>query len=252
MRALKNKTGMEVKAALEDIFQEGRKPRRIQNDKGQEFLAKTVLDYLKGQGIKHFTSQNEVKANIAERAIKTIRSKIQHYMTSKQTFKYVDLLQDFAKSYNSTVHSSIKMAPNDVSEENETQVWMNLYWPEGKTKPIHFRYEVGDYVRLSYLRRAFQREYDQRWTGEVFITIRRYKRGGLPIYKVKDFNGKDLEGTFYQSELQKVTIKDDQLWKIDKILKQRRRKNKTEYFVRWLHWPNSFNSWVDAKDVIDI
>ena len=44
LRALKNKTGMEVKRAIEDIFQEGRKPRRIQNDKGQEFLAKTVLD----------------------------------------------------------------------------------------------------------------------------------------------------------------------------------------------------------------
>ena len=40
LRALKNKTGMEVKRAIEDIFQEGKKPRRIQSDKGQEFLAK--------------------------------------------------------------------------------------------------------------------------------------------------------------------------------------------------------------------
>ena len=252
LRALKNKTGAEVRGALEDIFQEGRKPSRIQSDKGKEFLAKTVLDYLKAQGIKHFTSQNEVKASIAERAIKTIRSKIQHYMTSKQTFKYVHLLQDFAKSYNSTVHSSIKMTPEDVSEENATQVWMNLYWPKEKSKRPHFKHNVGDYVRLSYLRRTFQREYDQRWTGEIFKVSRRYSRGGLPIYRIKDFNGMDIDGTFYQSELQKVTIKDDQLWKVDKILKQRRRNNKTEYFVRWLHWPKSFDSWVDAKDIVDI
>ena len=73
LRALKNKTGVEVKAALEDILREGRKPRRVQSDKGQEFSAKIVLDYLMSQGVKHFMNQNEVKANNSERAIKTMR-----------------------------------------------------------------------------------------------------------------------------------------------------------------------------------
>lgn len=254
LRPLKNKTGVQVRQAIDDILLQGRKARRIRTDNGSEFLAKTVQDMLKSSGIEHFTSQNEVKANFAERAIKTIKAKIQRYMTFKQTFRYIDQLQDMASSYNSSHHRSIHMSPNEVTERNQATVWKNLYWPTSSkhVSPQKFRYNVGDHVRLSYLRRAFQREYDQKWTGEIFKVSRRYRRGGLSIYKLVDFNGDDIKGTFYQDELQKVTIKDGQLWKIDKILKQRKKRNSTEYLVKWLYWPPSFNSWVDAKDIVDI
>ena len=254
LRPLKTKTGVEVKRALDDVLQKGRRPRRIRSDKGGEFLARPVQNLMQSMGIKHFSSHNELKANIAERAIKTIKMKIQHYMTYKQTFKYIDHLQDFVDSYNSSKHGSIGMSPQDVSKETAVEVWKNLYWPTSAkyTPKQYFTYEVGDYVRLSYLRRTFQREYDQKWTGEIFKISRRYMRGGLAIYVIEDFNGNGIHGTFYQRELQRVTIKDDHLWKIDKILKQRKKNKKIEYLVRWLYWPASFDSWVDSKDIVDI
>ena len=166
----------------------------------------------------------------------------------------MDHLQDFANSYNKSRHSSIGMAPENVSKENEVRVWHQLYWPSAQpqTKTPKFKFQVGDYVRLTYLRRAFHREYDQNWTGEIFKVSRKYIRGGLPIYNVQDFNHEDIQGSFYQDELQHVIIKDDQLWKVDKILKQRKRRGKTEYLIRWLYWPKSFDSWVDANDIVDI
>lgn len=254
LKPLKNKSGSEVKRAIENIFHNGRIPRRIRSDKGGEFFSRPVQTLLQSKHIRHFTSHNHLKANIAERAIKTIKMKIQHYITYKQNFKYVDHLQDFADSYNSSQHRSTGFAPKDVSKENDVKVWKSLYWPTSKQyAPLQrFRYEIGDYVRLTYLRRTFQREYDQKWTGEIFKVSRRYKRGGIAIYKIKDFNGNDIEGTFYQGELQKVTVKNDHLWKIDRILKQRRKNNKTEYLVRWLYWPKSFDSCIDRKAIIDI
>ena len=254
LRALKNKTGAEVKEAIQDVLNDNRRPSRVRTDKGKEFLAGTIQRFFKEQDIRHFTSHNELKANISERAIKTIKAKIQRYMTYKQTFRFIDHLQDFAYSYNSTRHSSIGMAPENVSKENEVRVWHRLYWPsvQLQTKSTRFKFEVGDYVRLTYLRRTFQREYDQKWTGEIFEVSRKYIRGGLPIYNVQDFNREDIQGSFYQDELQRVIIKDDQLWKVDKILKQRKRKGKTEYLIRWLYWPKSFDSWVDASDIVDI
>ena len=38
-------------------------------------------------------------------------------------------------------------------------------------------------------------------------------RGRLPIYRLKDFHDEEIKGTFYQSELQKVDIRDDDMWK---------------------------------------
>ncbi len=259
LRPLLNKTGQGVAKAFKDILSEGRKASRTRTDKGQEFRARPVQQLFKDEGIHHFVTHNEPKANIAERAVKSLKTKIQRFINYKQSFRYIDNLQNFAKSYNSTYHRSIGMEPDNVTKDNETDVWWNLYWPEKehhkklsmkKVKP--FKFKIGDLVRLSHLRHAFSREYDQKWTGELFKITRRYRRGGSHIYKVKDFNNKDIEGSFYPHELQRVTVKEDQLWKVDKILKTRKRNGQTEHLIRWLYWPKDHDSWVNANDIVDI
>ena len=74
-------------------------------------------------------------------------------------------------------------------------------------------------------------------------------RGGLPINKLKDFHDEEIKGTFYQSELQKVDVWDDDIWKIEKILKKKGKGNNKQYFIKWLHWPKKFNSWIYVRDV---
>jgi hypothetical protein len=36
---------------------------------------------------------------------------------------------------------------------------------------------------------------------------------------LKDFHDEEIKGTFYQSELQKVDVRDDDIWKIETMLK---------------------------------
>jgi hypothetical protein len=50
-------------------------------------------------------------------------------------------------------------------------------------------------------------------------------------------------GTFYAEELQKV-IKTDDVYKIETILKKRKKGRKVQYLVKWLGYPESFNSWI--------
>ena len=61
-------------------------------------------------------------------------------------------------------------------------------------------------MRISFVAKVFAREYDARYTGEVFRVTSRTVRAGLNIYKVADLGGEVLIGTFYQSELLAVTI----------------------------------------------
>ena len=254
LRKLPNKTGKEVSKAFKTIFKEGRKPSKLRTDKGWEFLHKpTIQKIFKEYKIKHFVTQNEVKANVAERAIKTIKSKIMRYITYKQNYHFIDELQNFATSYNATFHRSIGMSPDRVNKNNEVLVWWNLYWPKKNPKKHSrskkFTFEIGDFVRMTHLRKIFGREYDKKWTGQLFKIAKRYIRDGSPIYKVKDFHGDEIKGTFYPEELQKVTVDHNKLWKVDQILKTRKRKGKTEYLVRWMYWPKSFDSWVNKDDV---
>ena len=62
-------------------------------------------------------------------------------------------------------------------------------------------------------------------------------RQGQPIYKLVDWYNKPVRGTFYQKELQKVEISDDDMFKIEKVIKYKGRGNKKEALVRWLGWP---------------
>ena len=58
------------------------------------------------------------------------------------------------------------------------------------------------------------------------------------------------EYAFYENELQKV-IKEDDLYAIEKILKKRGRGVNVHYFVKWLGYPNKFNSWVKSASQIN-
>lgn len=60
-------------------------------------------------------------------------------------------------------------------------------------------------MRISHLRRQFQRDYDQTFTEEIFIVSHRFVSQGIPIYKIKDMMNDPIQGCFYASELQKVS-----------------------------------------------
>lgn len=119
MRPLKDKKGPTTARAFEDILREGRQPTKLRTDKGQEFRSKAFNTVLTDRNI-HFYSQNtEVKANYAEIAIKTTKTRMYRYMTFKPSQRYIDRLQEFARSYNKTFHRTIDTKPELVNTDNE-------------------------------------------------------------------------------------------------------------------------------------
>ena len=63
-----------------------------------------------------YSTHNEGKSVVAERFIKTLKSKIYKYMTSISKSVYIDKLDDIVDEYNNTYHTSIKMNPIDVKD----------------------------------------------------------------------------------------------------------------------------------------
>ena len=59
---------------------------------------------------------------------------------------------------------------------------------------------------------------------------------------ISDFNGKKIVGSFYEKELQKTT---QQKFRIGKVLKRKSDK----FYVKWKGYNNSFNSWINKKDL---
>ena len=80
-----------------------------------------------------YSTQNQGKSAVAERFIRTLKSKIYKCMTSVSKNVYIDQLDDIVNKYNNTYHSTIKMKPVDVksntyinsSKENNEKI-LNL------------------------------------------------------------------------------------------------------------------------------
>ena len=250
---IKNKTGANVVTALQNILGGPRKPNMIRTDRGMEFRSKDVNKYLKSVDIHHFYALNtETKACYSERLIKTLKQKIFRYLLKKRTHRYIDVLQDIVHSYNHTVHRSLGATPASITEDNEGESRLQQYLlrkkPQSKFKP--YKLKIGQTVRLSHVRGIFDRECSQKWTGEIFKVQRRFKREGLPVYKLEDWEGETIEGTFNEPEIQAVTVDASTEYHIEKVLKKRVKNKQRQVLVRWLHWPKKYDSWIPEDDVI--
>ncbi|KAL6433569.1 hypothetical protein ACFW04_006571 [Cataglyphis niger] len=118
---LRDKTGFCVVKAFQHIFSKNnnRLPVYLQTDKGKEFIARRVQNFLKEKNIRFRVTRNpDVKAAIVERFNRTLKEWMWRYFTHKNTRRYIDVLQDIVHAYNHTIHSTIKMQPAVVTLEN--------------------------------------------------------------------------------------------------------------------------------------
>ena len=242
--------------AFDSILAEGRIPNRVRTDLGKEFHNKTVRDGLKEHGVQLIAASNH--AVFAERGIQTLKSKLFRYLIHKNNFRYIDVLQDLVGSYNSTTHSSIGRPPATVTKQNESEVRLDEYSRRRKPKNDsghprqEIKFKIGDKVRVSFTKEPFDREYSQRWSGEVFVIAGVRRRDTIPVYKLNDWYGEPVNGTFYTQELQKVDVTDRTIFKVEKVVKRRRVRGRNQVLIKWKYWPAKFNTWENEDQIKEI
>ena len=194
---LKDKKDISIVKAFQIILkQSNRKPNKIWVDKDSEFYNAFLKKWLRDNDIVMYSTHNEGKSVVAERFIRTLKSKIYKYMTSISKNVYIDKLDDIVNKYNNTYHTTIKMKPIDVKD--------NTYINTGKEiNNKDPKFKVGDRVRISKYKTIFAKGYMPNWSEEVFV-IKKVKNTVPWTYVINDLNGEEIIGTFYEKELQKA------------------------------------------------
>ena len=196
-----------------------------------EFYNRSMKSWLEKNDIEMYSAHNEGKSVVAERFIWTIKKKIYKYMTSILKNLYIDKLDDIVHKYSNKKHRTIKMKPIDVKD--------NTYIDFGKDNDPKFK--VSDHVRISKYKNIFAKGYTPNWSEEVFV-IKNIRNTVQWAYVIHDLNGEEITGTFYEKDLQKI---DRQEFRIEKVIK----KKGDKLYVKWKGYDNSFNSWIDKKDL---
>ena len=80
------------------------------------------------------------------------------------------------------------------------------------------------------------------WSEEVFV-INKIINTVPWIYAISDLNGEEITGSFYEKELQSTN---QQKIRIEKIIKRKGDK----LYVKWKGYNDSFNYWINKKDIL--
>ena len=90
----------------------------------------------------------------------------------------------------------------------------------------------------------FDKGYTQRWTEEVSKIFK------IPLtipvtYKITDYNGEEIQDSFYEQELQKTS---QGTFRIEKVLKRQGDK----CLAKWMGYPKSVDFWIDTKVIVKL
>ena len=145
-----------------------------------------------------YSMYNEGKSVVAERFIRTLKNKLYKHMTATGKMVYYDVLDDVVNKYKNTKHSTIKMKPIDVGDNNK-----RVYIDEHNEKDSRFK--VGGRVRISQFKNIFAKGYAPNWSKEIFI-VEKINDTVPYTYNLKDLNDEEIIGSFYDTELQKAKL----------------------------------------------
>ena len=104
------------------------------------------------------------------------------------------------------------------------------------------KFKVCDHVRISKYKNIFAEGYTPNWSEEVFI-INKVQKTVPWTYLINNLNGEKIQGSFYVKELQKNNQNE---FRMEKVIK----KKGDKLYVKWKGYDNSFNGWIDKKDIV--
>jgi len=102
-----------------------------------------------------------------------------------------------------------------------------------------------DKVRISRIKSVFEKGYLPNWSEEVYTVDKVQKT--IPVtYKLKDFLGEEIVGTFYEQELQKTS---QEIYRVEKIIRKRKINGVEHALVKWSGYGEKYNQWIPVREL---
>lgn len=187
-------------------------PKVLQTDDGGEFFNKDMKTFLNQKQIRHFHTNQDVKAQIVERFNRTLRERIYKYMTFRKSLRYIDILPDLLLGYNSKPHGAFNQlySPKEINKKNEQEIYQLQYGAYLAQIPKKHKYDINDIVLVAISIHG-QNTFAKRTKtfGNEHYQIIDTINSNPPTYKLKRLkDGMYIDRSYYEEELQQVTPPD--------------------------------------------
>ncbi len=150
--------------------------------------------------------------------------------------------------YNKDVKSWLKennIIMYSTYSEHKSVVVERIQNTKTRPRPIRKpRLKKGDKVRISRVKSTFEKGYLANWSEELYVVDKVQKT--IPVtYKLKDLLGEEIEGSFYEEELQKSQ---QEVYRVERVIRKKKIDGIEHALVKWSGYNEKFNQWIPMKE----
>jgi transposase InsO family protein len=226
---LKNKSAKSVAYSMQQIILRFGSPQIISCDNGAEFSSTEFIELCQRFNIKlqHSLPYKPTSQGAVEKFNQTLKNYMFRYMTEHKSKRYVDNLQLFCYSYNTTQHSTTKHTPyevmfkrhesykmlNDLVHKNISDNAKKMIENSLKNQQaMKEELDIGDKVRVGLLflkenrrkQNKIMKKNKQHWSSEIYDIEEIIDNDGLLQYKINIPLKSEENRLFYRHQLLKI------------------------------------------------
>lgn len=230
---LKNKSAKSVAYAMQQIILRFGSPQIISCDNGGEFTSNEFIELCERFNIKlqHSLPYKPTSQGAVEKFNQTLKNYMFRYMTEHKSKRYVDNIQLFCYSYNTTQHSTTKKTPYEIMFKRHESFKMlnNLVYKnisdnakkmiENSLKnqaAMKEELDIGDDVRVGLLflkenrrkQNAIMKKNKQHWSSEIYKIEDIRNDDDLISYKINIPLKEESQRYFYRHQLLKINVEE--------------------------------------------
>jgi hypothetical protein len=147
---------------------------------------------LKHEGIKfQYSKKPDVKCSVVERVQRTLREKLNKYCTFKNSYSYIDVLHNFVKVYNDTVHITTGIAPSKFTDSDILNIWKQMNARRLRIPSVEVKFRLGQHVRNSKEKMNLAKASEENFRTEIFRISKIIYRTPRPVYELENLNKTD-------------------------------------------------------------
>ena len=154
---------------------------KLETDRGAEFSNSIFEFFLKSKNKQHYSRFTDNGPSMTERVIRNNYNWLKKPVFLAGKVSWINELSSVINNYNITIHSSIKMTPNQASEKStEKEVSSNLQDRRVKQKP---KYKSRQLFRTAYIKWVFSFGYSTNYSYKLY-TVTEVIHDTIPTYRI--------------------------------------------------------------------
>ena len=226
-----------------------RLPKRLYTDRGLEFESGRIKKYFEEKGIEKLAATSVKKAAVAERGIRTLKTRLYRWFSENNRLDWTNVLPSFLEAINNSPSRPLNgMTPNQIDQKNAREIWKKIYGSGEDNIRKRKLLKEGDKVRISKGNQIFRKGYFPTHSDHIY-TVQRTHNTRPEHYEIAEHDGTKVKRIFYRPELQKTREDAQTSYRVEKVLRRRKKGKEMELLVKFIGYPE--HHWIKQSDIVN-